>query len=110
MFIFSRQKLLKTFFKTKLNFVLWHYLEIREKRISEEEEEKKKKKKKVLKASTASQSDRTLPGANSILDLIRSGYRTLPIVILMKNIPFSFKTLVFNRFFGTNRSKYALFQ
>ena len=87
MFIFSRQKLLNTFFKTKLSFVLWHYLEIREKRISEE----KKKKKKVLKASTASQSDRTLPGADPILDLIRSGYRTLPIVILMKNIPFLLK-------------------
>ena len=63
-----------------------------------------------LKAPAASQSDRTLPGADPILDLIRSGYRTLPIVILMKNIPFSFKTLVFNRFFGTNRSKYALLQ
>ena len=42
MFIFSRQKLLNTFFKTKLSFVLWHYLEIREKRISEEKKKKKK--------------------------------------------------------------------
>ena len=42
MFIFSRQKLLNTFFKTKLSFVLWHYLEIREKRISEGKKKKKK--------------------------------------------------------------------
>lgn len=45
------------------------------------------------------------PSSDPILDLI-SIKHPVPIVILMKNVPFFFKTLAFDRlFFGKNRSK-----